>query len=119
MAFPSLENICMLNTINFEEDYFPIPEAFQACFMTSGYGMWESSCYAIKRFNSFGDFPALKFWELETDHIERESAALENLAVQSKIDLFFISYKDRSCWAFCPVGCGKPAWLLSSAKTEV
>jgi hypothetical protein len=77
-AFPALESITLLNTVNFQEDYNQIPcfsngrNIFvMEPFHTSGYALWNG----LALMTSHTSFPMLQHWKLqvEADWIEHNS----------------------------------------------
>ncbi|KAL4542045.1 hypothetical protein Ndes2526B_g06531 [Nannochloris sp. 'desiccata'] len=83
-AFLALESITLLNTVNFNEEYYQIPlsddEPVMESFNTSGYALWNALTLAM----SYNFFPALQHWKLqvETDWSKRNSKTYDFLKRQ-------------------------------------
>lgn len=80
-AFPALKCITLLNTVNFDEEYYDIPfsEPGMESFITSGYALW-TGLFTVALFDN-NSFPALQHWNLqvEADWIRRTYETLARL----------------------------------------
>jgi hypothetical protein len=75
-AFPALERISFLNTLNFDEFFYPIPFEL-GNFVTSGY---FTMCSGFTLAMCYEKFPSLQHWELHTnaEWMDRHIISLDN-----------------------------------------